>query len=71
MTKKRYIETLLLSALSALAFLVVGCSDADDGVTPPVIESVGEPLQVSHFTRYGVMVSRMMMAVSVGTHPSM
>lgn len=55
MTKKRYIETLLLSALSALAFLVVGCSDADDGVTPPVIESVGEPLQVSHFTRYGVM----------------
>ena len=55
MTKKRYIESLLLTALSALAFLVVGCSDVDDGVMPPVIESEGEPLQVSHFTRYGIV----------------
>ena len=55
MTKKRYIETLLLSALSAFALLVVGCSEADDGGIPPVIEPEGEPLQVSHFTRYGII----------------
>ncbi len=53
MTKKRYIETLLFSALNAFALLVVGCSDTDDSGMPPVIESEGEPLQVSRFTRYG------------------
>ena len=54
MTHKRYIQTLLLAALTIWCCLVVSCSDTDDGgqiPDPTILEPSGEPLTVSGLTR--------------------
>ena len=54
MTHKRYIQTLLLAALTIWCCLVVSCSDTDDGGQIPdstIPEPSGEPLTVSGLTR--------------------
>lgn len=62
MTRKRYIQTLLLAALTIWCCLVVSCSDTDDSgsgqipdptspTIPTIPESSGEPLTVSGLTR--------------------
>ena len=54
MTHKRYIQTLLLTALTIWCCMVVSCSDTDDGgqiPDPTIPEPSGEPLTVSGLTR--------------------
>lgn len=56
MTHKRYIQTLLLAALTIWCCLVVSCSDTDDSgggqiPAPTIPEPFGEPLTVSGLTR--------------------